>query len=122
MPSLNFGDAWPWLQWVIAVAAVVAFLGAAIRVVPAVWRSVKRFIQTVDSLADLPEELVSQKQFREETTQTLASQDTKIAEIHHEVNFNNGSSVKDSITRVEASVIALRKDVDELVKKDSSES
>jgi len=122
MPSLNFGDAWPWLQWVIAVAAVVAFLGAAIRVVPAVWRSVKRFIQTVDSLADLPEELVSQKQFREETTQTLASQDTKIAEIHHEVNFNNGSSVKDSITRVEASVTALRKDVDELVKKDSSES
>ena len=36
-----------------------------------------------------------------DTTATLKSQDEKIAEIHHEVQYNNGTSVKDSIERIE---------------------
>ena len=37
---------------------------------------------------------------------TTAAQDTKIAEIHHEVQYNNGSSVKDAIKRVEPNLTA----------------
>ena len=48
----------------------------------------------MDALTTLPE-------FMADTTATLKSQDEKIAEIHHEVQYNNGTSVKDSIERIE---------------------
>lgn len=101
MPSLDFSQAWPWLQWVIAAAAVVAFLAGAIRGVPAAWRVVSTFVKTINALSDLPDELEKQAAFREKTEATLASQDKQIADIHHEVHYNNGSSVKDAIRRVE---------------------
>jgi hypothetical protein len=101
MPSLDFSQAWPWLQWVIAVAAVVAFIAGAIRTVPPAWRVVSTFVKTINALADLPGELEKQAQFRADTERTLAGQDKQIADIHHEVHYNNGSSVKDAIRRVE---------------------
>lgn len=104
MPSLNFGDAWPWLQWVLGVAAVVTFLGAAVRGIPAVWRFVKRFITTVDSLADLPEELVKQREFRDETKATLADQGSQLDVLKHEVFPNSGKSLRDGLDRVEVAV------------------
>lgn len=104
MPSLNFADAWPWLQWVLAVAAVVAFVGGAIKVVPGAWRGISRFVSTINALSALPEDLAKQDAFREQVKITLEKQDEKIAEIHHEVNYNNGSSVKDAVRRVELKV------------------
>jgi hypothetical protein len=101
VPSLDFSQAWPWLQWVIAVAAVVAFIAGAIKTVPPAWKAITRFVQTINALADLPEELVKQAKFRTDTEATLAGQNRQIADIHHEVHYNNGSSVKDAIRRVE---------------------
>lgn len=80
--------------WVAGAASVVVFFWKGW---PALKRSVaamSKFVQVVDSIADLP-------QFMTTTSATLAEQDVKIAEIHHEVHFNNGSSVKDAVTRVE---------------------
>jgi hypothetical protein len=111
MPSLNFGDAWPWLQWVLAIAAVVAFVGGAIKVIPSTWRFVTQFVNTINSLATLPAELEKQDQFRNRTEITLAAQDLKIEEIHHEVNYNNGSSVKDAVSRLESGVAEVRSDL-----------
>ena len=41
------------------------------------------------------------------TAATLAGQDRQIAEIHHEVKYNNGSSVKDAVGRVERGVAGI---------------
>ncbi|KRC52120.1 hypothetical protein ASE16_03470 [Leifsonia sp. Root227] len=92
MPSLEFGDAWPWLQWVLAVAAVVAFIGGAIKVIPSAWRFVSRFVTTINSLADLPE-------FIDKTKDTLKAQDASLASIKHEVLPNNGGSLRDAVDR-----------------------
>jgi uncharacterized coiled-coil protein SlyX len=61
------------------------------------------------ALADLPA-------FIERTDHTLDEQNVKIGEIHHEVQYNNGSSVKDAIARVEEGVAGLYEhvaDIDE---------
>lgn len=121
MPSLNFGDAPAWLQWLLAVAAVLAFIGGGIRAIPPVWRFVSRFVSTVNELAELPGELAELRKFRSDTAvtlsdqnTTLAKQDKKIAEIHHEVHFNNGSSVKDATARIEKGVAGLYEEIDAL--------
>lgn len=119
MPSLNFGDAPPWLQWLLAVAAVVAFVAGAIRAIPPAWKFVSRFVTTVNELADLPTELGELRKFRSDTSVTLAQQDRKILEIHHEVNFNNGSSAKDAIIRIEEGVAGLYEEIDHLKKEDA---
>jgi len=43
----------------------------------------------------------------------------KIEEIHHEVHFNDGSSAKDGILRVEVGVKGLYAEIDELKRRDS---
>lgn len=104
MPSLNFDEAWPWLQWILAAAAVVTFVVGAIRGIPPAWRAISKFVATINALSALPEDLEKQDAFREQVKITLAAQDVKIEQIHHEVNYNNGTSVKDGITRVEKKV------------------
>ena len=130
MPSLDFSNAWPWLQWLLAITAVVAFLAGAIKGIPPAWRAISTFVTTINSLQDLPAELSKQRQFRAEVRTTLsgqdktladqnlllAKQDTKVGEIHHEVHFNNGSSVKDGIARVEEGVAGLYKVTETLQK------
>jgi hypothetical protein len=97
MTTVDYTDAPIWLQIVIAVGVVVGFLIAVVRGIPPVWRFVSQSVKTINSLTDLPQFMVT-------TAATLHDQDVKIAEIHHEVQFNNGSSVKDAVTRVEDGV------------------
>jgi hypothetical protein len=92
MPSLDFSTAWPWLQWVLGVAAVVAFVGGAIKVIPGAWRFVSQFVTTINSLADLPE-------FIDKTKSTLTAQDDALSAIKHEVLPNNGGSLRDAVDR-----------------------
>ena len=91
----------PWLVWLIDAGVIVSALTAIIRFGPPAWRTASRFVATINALAELPEALIEQADFRLRTTATLAAQDVKIEEIHHEVNYNNGSSVKDAIERIE---------------------
>ena len=63
-------------------------------------RAILHFGEIVDAARDLPE-------FMERTTTTLAEQSDQIKDIHHEVHFNNGSSVKDAVVRVENDVKTL---------------
>ena len=101
MPSLDFSHAWPWLQWVVAASVVIGVIVGAIRGIPAAWRLVSTFVKTINALSDLPDELEKQAKFRVDTEATLTAQNEQIADIHHEVHYNNGSSVKDAIRRVE---------------------
>lgn len=96
----------PWLRdwmhtvtlWDLALwlAAAIALVALAKKGWPALKRFATRlsaFIRTVDAVAGLPE-------FIERTNR-------KIDEIHHEVNYNNGSSVKDAARRIEQGVAGL---------------
>jgi hypothetical protein len=109
MPSLNFSEAWPWLQWVIAVSVVLGVIFGAIRGIPPAWRFVSRVVFVINSLVPVATFMVETKDTLAKQNLTLAKQDTvlarqdrKIAEIHHEVHFNNGTSVKDGVVRTEA--------------------
>lgn len=133
MPSLDFSQAPLWLQWLLAVAAIIGFIVGAIKGIPPAWRFVTRFVSTVNDLAELPTELAEMKTFRQETkltlaqqnvtlakqNTTLASQDQKIAEIHHETHFNNGSSIKDATVRIETGVAGLYTKIEALEKEDA---
>lgn len=104
MPSIDYGHAPVWLQLLIAAVAVIGFILAVIGFIRKVWPIVTRFVRTVNSLAELPTFIEDSKEFREETKATLAQQDEKIAEIHHETHKNDGSSIKDSTIRSEEAI------------------
>lgn len=86
--------AWNFVLYVLIFAALVWTVDRFIR---RGWPAVKRFVnalvhfvQIVDAVAGLPD--------------FIARTDKSVGEIHHEVHFNNGSSVKDSAARTEAAV------------------
>jgi uncharacterized coiled-coil protein SlyX len=86
--------------WVVTAAQVVAWVVCAVVVVIAfvkAWPWVRKAFKLVDALTELAD-------FIPETRATLKKQDAKIAEIHHETHENNGSSIKDSVHRVENAV------------------
>jgi hypothetical protein len=78
------------VAWVLGGIGVIAFLVKG-------WPKIRATVRLIDALGALP-------QFMADTTATLKSQDKKIADIHHEVHFNNGTSVKDGLNRVELGV------------------
>jgi nitrate/TMAO reductase-like tetraheme cytochrome c subunit len=84
----------PWLPASLWVVGILTFLFFVCRGVYKAWPLLKAFVLTVISIQGLPEFMVS-------TTATLEQQNQKIEEIHHEVNYNNGSSVKDAVSRLE---------------------
>lgn len=73
--------------WVLGALAVIGFFVKG-------WPKIRALVRLIDALGALP-------QFMTDTTTTLEEQNEKIAEIHHEVQYNNGTSVKDSIERIE---------------------
>ena len=73
--------------WILGILAVIGFFVKG-------WPKIRAFVRLVDALGSLP-------QFMADTTDTLEAQNEKIDEIHHEVQYNNGTSVKDSIGRIE---------------------
>jgi VanZ family protein len=81
---LFFWKGWPWLRR--SATAVV------------------NFATIVDSVQDLPK-------FIKRTDDTLEQQNKQIADIHHEVHYNNGSSVKDGVQRVETGLAGLHVEV-----------
>lgn len=77
--------------------AWVAIASALIAAVVKLWPVLRKAIKLTDSLADLPD-------FMEQTK-------TQLAEIHHEVHYNNGSSVKDAQRRTEQAVARVEEGV-----------
>jgi hypothetical protein len=69
-------------------------------------RAIQKTSQVVDAVQELPE--------------FIARTDQRIAEIHHEVHYNNGSSVKDAVRRVENGVAGLYDEIAELKEADDA--
>lgn len=78
---------WPWLKAMI--------------------RAMGNFIQIVDSVQELPEFIKQSKDADKLAIKAFDEMSSKIDSIHHEVNFNNGSSVKDATVRIEQGLAAM---------------
>jgi hypothetical protein len=110
-----------WLQSVLVFGAIAVAVVAIIALFVKIWGMVNIFVGTVKSLNDLPqfmvttaatleaqdEQLAANAKTLDTTAATINAQDLQISEIHHEVHYNNGSSVKDAIRRVEDGVAGI---------------
>ena len=90
--------------WGAGVVAVFLFVKRGWPTVKKFATSLSRFVQMVDSVAGLPAFIDRTDAHLAEQSETLAAQDVKIESIHHEVHYNNGSSVKDAQKRTEEAV------------------
>jgi hypothetical protein len=126
MPSLNVDMAylpifWQWVVYTgIIMTAILAIIGFARKI----WPLITKFVTTVSSLDGLPE-------FMAATAATLSAQDAQMTTnsgaldaqaamlevVHHEVQYNNGSSVKDAVNRIEATQVEIRKGIEGLYKR-----
>lgn len=88
------------LQIILGIAAVTAIVTAIVKA----WPWLKKVVRLVDALADLPDFIVTTKDFIVTTKDFITRADQRIDEIHHEVRYNNGTSVKDAQKRTEAAV------------------
>lgn len=101
MPDNKLLD-WPtWLASInlFQVAVVIIALWLIVRLLVKFWPWLRKVMALTSALAQLPD-------FIERT-------DKRIAEIHHEVHYNNGSSVKDAVERVELGVKGLYERMDD---------
>lgn len=83
------------------------------------WPWLKTFAKAVINTAQIIDSVKGLPEFIDRTDSTLAGQDKKIAEIHHEVHYNNGSSVKDAVRRVEQGVSGLYAEISDLKEADA---
>lgn len=85
---------------VAALTAIIGFPVAAVKL----WPLLKRAVTIGASLEKLPEmsnELTALTLGQRAQAETLDHQSEQLAVIKHEVEFNNGSSVKDAVVRTE---------------------
>ena len=104
--------------WLIAATLFLGLLGALGK---KLWPLLKGSVVLADLLKDLPAFMREMKAAVEAMRLASAEQRADIAEIkvqlsevHHEVHYNNGSSVKDAVDRTESGVYALSRDVNGL--------
>lgn len=91
LAAINLWDAAIW------VGGAVSFVVGVRVFVRRAWPWLRSFAQAILSTAQLIDSVKGLPAFIERT-------DARISEIHHEVHFNNGSSVKDSAIRTERAV------------------
>ena len=79
------------------IAAVIAVLIVGILLLWKLWPFIRRAVKVIDSASTLPEEL-------EKLHTKIDTLGTDVAAVKHEVQTNNGSSLKDAIGRSEKSI------------------
>lgn len=72
--------------WIVAIGALIAVLVK-------LWPALTQFVTIMNAVTGLPE--------------FIARTNTSVDEIHHEVHYNDGTSAKDAIKRVEDGVAGL---------------
>lgn len=104
--------------WLIAASLLLGLLGALGK---RLWPLLKGSVVLADLLKDLPAFMLEMKAAVEavrlasaEQRADVAEMKVQLGEVHHEVHYNNGSSVKDAVDRTESGVYALSRDVNGL--------
>ena len=109
MPAID----WTFLAGInlLQVAIVILALYVTVKLLVRFWPWLRKVMNFTAALSQLPafilrtdQTLLEQSQTLTAQSATLTAQDSKIADIHHEVHYNNGSSVKDAVNRVELGV------------------
>lgn len=85
------------LELVLSLSAVIGVLWVIGRWVKGSWKGLKRFVATIDSLADLPT-------FMKQTTSSIDQMQSSLAEVRHEVLPNDGGSLRDAVDNVDRRV------------------
>lgn len=108
----------PTLQFIVnvgaACTALAAIIGLPIAFVKG-WPLLKRAVAIGGALEKLPEmalEISALTIGQRTQGETLAHQNDQLAIIKHEVEFNNGSSVKDAVVRTENATKVLTEKLD----------
>ena len=115
LQSVNLWDASLWVAGLIAAGVGVwAFARKAWPALRAFARAVLALAQVIESLRGLPAFIARTDAALAEQRETLAAQDARIGEIHHELHPNSGTSMNDALRRVEEGVAGLYTAVDDL--------
>lgn len=89
---------WEALLWIIGVGGVGAWL---LRFGPRAWRGVRAFAKGILNAAEILAAVQGLPAFIDRADRRHDALEQKVGEIHHEVHYNNGSSIKDSQLRTE---------------------
>jgi len=104
-----------WETVSVAEAALwVGGIGVALAFIVKMWPFIRKFFNIVDALTTLPEYMTATRAFMNTTDEKLDKQYQDITDIRHEVQYNNGSSVKDAVSRIENAVKDLTEADDDL--------
>lgn len=95
MKHVSLWDAFLWLVFAIGVVWFIKKRGW--RWLISFARAILATAEVIDNVKDLPEFIKRTDEWREQQTK-------QIADIHHEVHYNDGSSVKDGVRRIEKAV------------------
>ena len=113
LPDLTWHEFWGEVSvlqaagWIVGIFALIFFVSKA-------WPFIRNFFNILDALTTLPAFIKKANDGLDRVNKV----EEKINEIHHEVQYNNGSSVKDAISRVEKGVAGLHVKVGELDRAD----
>ena len=91
-------------QWISDVISVWPWLGAFFFAVFFVWKVgpvLRKWSRFIDRVIGVPEDKKTGQPAVPGIFERLDHQDGVLETIRHEVEFNNGTSVKDAVTRVE---------------------
>ncbi|MBB6172166.1 ubiquinone biosynthesis protein UbiJ [Nocardiopsis mwathae] len=98
--------------WYAAAAGAVAAVGAFAMGARRVGRMVRRVVHLVDDLAGEPER--AGVEARPGLMERVAALEERVEEVRHEVQHNNGGSLKDAVKRTEDAVHRLTTRVDDV--------
>lgn len=88
----------------VQLAATLAILGIIAVTIIKSWRPVRAVVRFFDAMIGGEERDRDGKKLRPGILDRMASLEQQVGEIHHEVHYNNGSSVKDATARLEAAL------------------
>lgn len=108
------------LDLIFITLAISAIIGFIIKI----WPKLRALVKLVDTLSVLPEfmertdtHLQLQDQFMDRTDQRLKDQEEKVIVIHHEMQYNSGTSMKDATRRNETKLGNVEKSIETLNEK-----
>ena len=102
------------VQAIFWILAIVALIGAVVKL----WKPMNQFTAIINATVGLPAYIARADARGVTMDEKIKEIEDKINGIHHEVNYNNGTSVKDAVDRVELGVRGLYKQIEVLARTD----
>ena len=82
------------IAWIVIAVIVILFLWK-------IWPLISKAVRALDALGQLEKHMADTKTTLQALDDRLDGVETKVNEVHHETHKNDGSSIKDAVTRIE---------------------